>query len=116
MTKKQRLRMSATYSIIKTPVQANFHLNQGEVLVSPISRFKSAYIIKDNEKHDNYELALVPSFGIPELYEGDFKAIKRIIAEYEFFVLKGALLSKRKIGLFDRGIDWANRRLFNKEV
>lgn len=99
---KNQIQKSKNAIKIKTPMQANFHLNQGEVLALDISRTECVYISKDNEADNNYNLAIVPKFGLAKQYEGDFQAVSEIVKEYEFYVVKGAYLTERKISALDK--------------
>lgn len=107
---KKQLDLPKSYNIIKTPVQAAFHLNKGEVLTLPVTWFVSIFIMKDEGKDDSYEVALVPLFGKAQLFEGDFKAVSGMIEEYDFFVIKGATLQKRKLSIWDKIIDRLKER------
>lgn len=91
---------------INTPIQASFHLNQGEILALPVKSSDCIYISKDNLKDDNYILVVVPKVGITKKYEGDFNAVSEMIKEFEFYVIKGLYLEERRVTFFDK--------LFNK--
>lgn len=102
---KKLIEISKNAIRIKTPIQASFHLNQGEFLALPISRSECIYISKDHESDDNYNLVIVPKFGLAINYEGDFNAVSEMVKEYDFYVVKGAQLKERRIGALDKVVN-----------
>ena len=87
---------------ITTPVQANFHLEKGDLLVFHLSKYKCIYVIKDFIKEDNYEVALVPAFGETEIYEGTYDSVIKMTEEYSFIAIDRASIENRKPGLIDK--------------
>ncbi len=115
MNKKQ-VKISKNAIKIKTPTQASFHLNQGEMLALPLNQSKCIYISKDNEKNDNYILVLVPKVGLTKKYEGDFKAVSEMVKDYEFYVIKGAYLKEKRITALDKAFNKFQVLLGGKSV
>jgi hypothetical protein len=93
---------------ITTPVQANFHLEKGDLLVFHLSKYNCIYVVKDFIKKDNYEIALVPVFGETKIYEGPYGFVKKMIEEYDFIAIDRASIDARRPGYFDKFYHFIN--------
>jgi hypothetical protein len=95
------------FSYIKSPVQAHFHLDRGELISIAVDMFRTIHIKKNTEKENTYDLAIVPVYGKSKLFVGNADAVNEIVSKYNFIVLKGATLEvKKKLSLMDRIITW----------
>ncbi len=109
---KKDIQLPSNYSKVAMPLQAEFHLNNGEVLVHPISIWKSMFIRKkdpddvekssEKEAQDYYEFVIIPLLGKSSVYVGNLKAVLIMVEEFEFFVLKGSYLKHREPRIIDR--------------
>ncbi len=97
-------RLPKNYSKVTSFVQAEFHLNNGEVLVSPVSIFKSLFIRKHFEEDDLYEVVLIPMIGKSTAWGCKREAVRIITEEFSFFVLKGSVLKVMEQGSMSKAV------------
>ncbi len=110
--KKNPVKIPDSFHIVKTYLQAKFYLDKGEVLSMPLSLSKSIHMKKAPDTEDLYQLAIVPLVGKSSCYEGDSGAIKNILADYDFYIFKGATLTEKAPTLWDKAYD-SFTRLFS---
>ena len=110
--KKNPIQIPPNCSIVTTFDQAEFHFSRGSVLGMPVTWFTSLYLLKSDE--DKYDILLVPLLGRSLAYEGDKKSTKLLLEEYDFFVCKGDLKKKSKVGLLDKIFSWFQSK-FDRE-
>lgn len=96
--------------VVKTPVQASFHLDRGSSLIMFLDDKGSIMITKDQDKEDHYDLALIPALGRSKLYEGNFQAVTEMLKDYEFYATDKAELVEKKPSFLDKVADWLQRR------
>jgi hypothetical protein len=84
--------MENNYIKVTTYQQAKYHMDKGEILVSPVGAFRTlcARRCEDNK----YEVAYVPIIGRSVIYEGSEDSMHQLCNEYEFFVIPGAELKE----------------------
>lgn len=104
------MRIPRDSQVVKTPIQASFHLDRGASLVMFLDNKDSIIITKDQDKEDHYDLALIPALGRSKLFDGNFDAVSKMLEEYEFYATDKAELVEKKPSFLDKVVDWLQRR------
>lgn len=91
---------------ITTPQQARYWIENGEIVVVPLTDAE-AYVKKEDD--NKVSITIQPKYGTSAIYENDISALdntmKYLLKDNEGYVVKGAALVGEKASFLDRIAD-----------
>ena len=99
--------MEDNYMDILTPVQAKYHLMNGEVICFDFKDGSCYFTLFEDDK---VLVQFIRRFGSSDDMIGDFdtfeKTVELLCMGSNLYIYKGATIENRKLTIFDRLADW----------